>query len=73
MLSTKEYRRRPTGHLSWSWLATFIEVGRNRLVDLGYLSPSRAEAIWQALVSLQATPGARMITPGVLEIVAARR
>jgi SAM-dependent methyltransferase len=61
------------GHLSWSWMATFVEVGRSRLVDLGYLSPSRAESIWQAFTNLQATPGARMITPGVLEIVAARR
>ena len=59
--------------LSWSWLATFVEGGRRRLVDLGYLSPSRAESIWQAFTNLQATPGARMITPGVLEIVAARR
>jgi hypothetical protein len=60
-------------HLSWTWLATFVEVGRRRLVDLGYLSPGRAEAIWQAFITLQATPGASMITPGVLEIVAARR
>ena len=61
------------GHLSWSWMATFVEVGRSRLVDLGYLSHSHAASIWQAFTSLQATPGARMITPGVLEIVAARR
>jgi len=60
-------------HLSWTWLATFVEVGRRRLVDLGYLSPSRAESIWQTFIALQATLGARMITPGVLEIVAARR
>jgi hypothetical protein len=60
-------------HLSWTWLATFVEVGRGRLVDLGYMSPSRAQHIWQAFIELQATPGARMITPGVLEIVAARR
>ena len=60
-------------HLSWTWLATFVEVGRRRLVDLGYLSPSRSESIWQTFTTLQAQPGARMITPGVLEIVAARR
>jgi SAM-dependent methyltransferase len=59
--------------LSWSWLATFVEGGRRRLVDLGYLSLSRAESVWQAFITLQATPGARMITPGVLEIVAGRR
>jgi SAM-dependent methyltransferase len=61
------------GHLSWRWLATFLEVGRSRLVEMGYLSPSSAESIGQAFNNLQATPGARMITPGVLEIVAERR
>jgi len=61
-----------TEHLGWNWLASFVKVGRRRLVDLGYLSPSRSEAIWQAFTTLQATPGARMISPGVLEIVAAR-
>ncbi len=58
---------------SWFWLATFIETGRRRLVDLGYLSLVRAEVIWQAFIALQNTAGVRMITPGVLEIVAARR
>jgi SAM-dependent methyltransferase len=59
--------------LSWSWLTSFVKVGRRRLVDLGYLSPSRSESIWQAFAAFQATPGARLITPGVLEMVAARR
>jgi hypothetical protein len=59
-------------HPKWAWLATFVEVGRGRLVDLGYLSHSRAESIWRAFAALEATPGARMITPAVLEIVAAR-
>ena len=61
------------GHLSWSWLAAFVEVGRSRLVELGHLSPSRSESIWQAFVAFQSGPGARMITPGVLEISARRR
>jgi SAM-dependent methyltransferase len=60
-------------HLSWTWLATFLEVGRRRLAEMGYLSPSRGESIWRAFLTLQATPGVRMITPGVLEIVAERR
>ena len=60
-------------HLIWTWLAAFVEVGRRRLVDLGYLSASRAKTIWEAFTALEATPGARMITPAVLEIVAARR
>ena len=59
--------------LSWKWLAAFVEVGRGRLVDLGYLSQERSDAIWQAFLRLQNTPGSRQITPGVLEIVAARQ
>src|SRR5450755_2072906 len=54
-------------NLNWNWLATFFEVGRQRLVELGYLTPARSESIWQAFLQFQATPGARMITPGVLE------
>jgi SAM-dependent methyltransferase len=61
------------GHLKWAWLATFLEVGRRRLVDLGYLTSARSESILQAFNELQASPGARMITPGVLEIVGVRR
>jgi SAM-dependent methyltransferase len=60
-------------HLRWKWLTTFLEVGRRRLVELEYLTPARSQAIWQAFLQFQATPGARMITPGVLEIIAVRR
>jgi ubiquinone/menaquinone biosynthesis C-methylase UbiE len=59
-------------HLSWNWLAAFVEVGRHRLVELGYLSPRRSEPIWRGFVAFQHIPGARMVTPGVLEIIAAR-
>ena len=60
-------------HIKWGWLRSFIEVGRSRLVDLGYLNAIQAESIWQALTASEATPRTRMITPGVLEIVAVRR
>lgn len=60
-------------HMTWAWLRSFVEVGRRRLVELGYLSAGRAESIWRAFTLLEATPGAFMITPGVLEIVAVRR
>jgi SAM-dependent methyltransferase len=59
--------------LRWRWLASFVEVGRKRLVDLKYFSAARSESIWQAFLQFQDTQRARMITPGVLEIVAARR
>jgi hypothetical protein len=35
-------------------------VGRQRLVELGYLSATRAESIWQAFLTAEATPGLRM-------------
>ena len=60
-------------HMIWSWLRAFIEASRRRLVELGYLSHERAQTIWQAFSRLEGTPGSRMVTPGVLEIVAARR
>jgi ubiquinone/menaquinone biosynthesis C-methylase UbiE len=60
-------------HMSWMWLRSFIEVGRRRLIELGYLNASRAESIWRAFTAFEATPEARMITPGVLEVVASRR
>ena len=60
------------GHMKWTWLRSFINVGRQRLVDLGYLSASRADSIWNAFTAFEASAGARMISPGVLEIVAAR-
>jgi SAM-dependent methyltransferase len=61
------------GQLKWTWLRSFINVGRQRLVDLGYLSADRADSIWQEITAFEASEGARMISPGVLEIVAARR
>jgi SAM-dependent methyltransferase len=58
--------------LKWAWLRTFVEVGRQRLIDLGYMSAARSEAIWQEFAKIEATPGIRMITPAVLEIIATR-
>jgi len=59
-------------HAKWAWLRAFIDVGRRRLVDLGYMTASRADSIWQAFTAFETEPGARMIAPGVLEIVASR-
>jgi SAM-dependent methyltransferase len=61
------------GHPRWLWLRAFVEVGRYRLVDLGRLSQRDADALWRAFIALEATPGARMISPGVLEIIASHR
>ena len=54
------------GDLKWAWVRAFFEIGRQRLIDLGYMSGSRAEAIWHAFTKLEKTyaHGVRMITPG---------
>ena len=58
--------------MSWAWLRTFIEIGRRRLVELKYLTPDRADSIWQVFTDLEAAPGTWMMTPGVLEVIAIR-
>ncbi len=60
------------GDKRWAWLRTFVDVGRRRLADLGYWSPGRAEAIWRAFNDFESAPHGRMITPGVMEIIATR-
>jgi len=50
-----------------------VDVGRQRLVDLGYLSASESQSLWRAFTALEAAPAARMISPAVLEIIATRR
>jgi SAM-dependent methyltransferase len=63
------------GDLKWAWVSAFFEIGRQRLVDLGYMTASRAEAMWHAFTKLEKAygPAVRMITPGVLEIIAVRQ
>jgi SAM-dependent methyltransferase len=56
----------------WQWLEAFLDVGRRRLVELGFLTPERGDAIREAFTAFAASPAARMITPGVLEIQAVR-
>jgi SAM-dependent methyltransferase len=61
------------GEMLWAGLREFIRTGRKRLVQLGSLSGAEPESIRRELTRLEAEPEARMITPGVLEIVAFRR
>ncbi len=61
-----------TGQPKWQWMSSFLEIGRRRLVDLGYLSAARSESILQAFRALESHPGTRMVTPAVLEIIAER-
>ena len=57
-------------HPKWGWMRAFADVGRQRLVDLGFLTAARADAIWQAFQKIETAPRSRMISPAVLEIVA---
>ena len=57
----------------WQWPRTFMDVGLKRLVDLGDLTEDQARAITRAFEEGEATPGTRMVTPAVLEIIAVRK
>ena len=54
----------------WQWPATFVEVGISRLTTLGYFSPERANRIKELFRGAAASPHTRMVTPGVVEIIA---
>lgn len=54
----------------WQWPGTFVEVGVSRLVSLGYFTAERAAEIKAMFRKAAATPGTRMVTPGVVEIIA---
>jgi SAM-dependent methyltransferase len=57
----------------WQWPKTFVETGLRRLVELGSLSATRAAEIESAFRANEASPGALMVTPAVLEVIAVRR
>jgi len=54
----------------WQWPASFMDVGLRRLVDLAAVDAARAKSMREEMHRLLADPSTRMITPGVLEIVA---
>ena len=56
----------------WQWPRAFVDSGVQRLVDLGDLTEERACAIRQAFATAEATPGTRMVTPAVVEIIAVK-
>ena len=62
----------PAGSPYWEWLAAFVHSGVRRLIELKVLDASDAAAITDELADAYAR-GARMITPGLFEVIAARR
>jgi SAM-dependent methyltransferase len=63
----------PAANYVWQWPKSFVDSGARRLVDLGHLTEDRAKVISRAFAACEGTPGAVMITPGVVEIIAVRR
>jgi SAM-dependent methyltransferase len=63
---------RPADYL-WQWPKAFVDVGLRRLVDLGDLTPDRAQVMAQAFAASEAAPHTLMITPAVLDVIAGRR
>ncbi|HEX4684197.1 MAG TPA: class I SAM-dependent methyltransferase [Gemmatimonadaceae bacterium] len=57
----------------WQWPASFIDVGLRRLIDLGAIDPDSGRAMQSELDRIVASPSTRMITPGVLEVIARKR
>ena len=63
----------PASNFVWQWPKAFIEVGIQRLVDIGRMKQERATEILRAFAGAEAKPNTLMITPVVLEIIAVRR
>jgi ubiquinone/menaquinone biosynthesis C-methylase UbiE len=55
---------------AWRWPTSFMTTGLDRLTSLGMVEPERARIIRAALKEVAEAPNSRMITPGVLEVVA---
>jgi SAM-dependent methyltransferase len=57
----------------WNWPASFMDVGFRRLRDLGAIDDAHADSIRSALHDVATSPTARMITPGLIEVIARKR
>jgi SAM-dependent methyltransferase len=57
----------------WQWPKSFVQVGVQRLIELGAIDESKGADIAAAFDEVDRSPTARMITPGVLEIIARKR
>ncbi len=62
----------PRDHV-WQWPQAFVEIGVRRLVELGRMGASDADDVVRALRETAQRPGAFLVTPTVLEVIARRR
>jgi SAM-dependent methyltransferase len=58
---------------AWQWLKSFVNVGLERLLELGAVDERTGAEIANAFDMIDADPSARMITPAVLEIISRKR
>ncbi len=58
---------------AWQWPTTFMQIGLQRLAETGAIPQDRAASIGAELRQISDSTTARMITPGVLEVVARKR
>ena len=61
------------GDFTWRWPRTFLEVNLERLRELGRITAAEAREMRSGFASAEAAPGAFMVTPMVLELVARKR
>lgn len=54
----------------WQWPARFVAVNASRQVELGSMTRSEAEAVVRVMEERSRDPGAVMLTPTVLQIIA---
>lgn len=57
----------------WQWPWVWEQVGLQRLVDLGYVTPEKGKAMEAFFEGLQTDPDAMVFTPSVMEIIAVKR
>ncbi len=62
----------PRSNYVWEWPRAYIDVGLDRLGELGWITEARAKEISEAWRRSEAAPHTLVITPGVLEIIAVR-
>ena len=61
------------GDFLWQWPRAFVDVGLERLVDIGRVTRERAAEMRGAFDEVEALPGGFVLTPTVLMIVAVKR
>jgi len=59
-------------HCIWQWPSAFVDVGVERMRELGSITPDEANSARNALADAERNPNALMVPPGVMEIIATK-